>query len=313
MPRATKPATPTAAASTPMRAAKRIPASVLGSQLLADQKPLLDVLIGDFEVTSPDFYPVLPGTGVPRRCLDEVEVIQPLTASPGTVKPFENIDLQWSVNVPAGACEAMPFRLAHRYVSPSGSLQVPAEGSGTNVFALIAYASGKSKILGQVTVQVDASECFMVNIPGSMIEDLLDRVVEEIDAEDDLDFSLRKAPLIEVTEEGIRLKLYTSIDTPWYAPTAKVDFDARFGLVAMDGEVFPLYQSFKYSLIGAWKIVPKAFFAGLVEVVVKPKILAEIRQAINDEIENYAPSGSLVLAVEHAQDEIRLTVCPGPA
>ena len=254
-----------------------------------------------------------PEDGNPFECLAKVKV-DSFTATPTTVPPFGgSAKLSWRVTVPP-TC-GVGLKLNGTTVARSGSQEVhPAT---TTTYSLAAVVSGLTKVLKSVSVRVDTSACLTRPVPETVIRSQVRSAVAKLDAAEPK-LSQRSDPRVEIDANGIHgaLRFKLAIDN-FADPNIDVDF--TLGLRVRNGAVEPYYKSFAVDIDWPWWVtvitagvskLVEEFIDGKIEARLKPAILTGVKDQI-DKLVDQLPGDLRLHSLSLAENEIRVTVCPG--
>jgi hypothetical protein len=173
------------------------------------------------------------------------------------------------------------------------------------------------RTLGSVVVSVDTAACISGAVLENRIRSEIQRAVNELDqAEDRL--SQRSDPRVEVDAGGVHGALRFKLAIDGFAdPNLDVDF--TIGLRVRSGSAEPFFRSFAVDVDWPWWItvvtagvskIVEEFIDQKIEDSLRPRILDELKQQITDLV-NELPGDLRLHTLNFAQDEIRLTACPG--
>jgi hypothetical protein len=253
------------------------------------------------------------------EALQQVELVS-FTATPSSIGPFGQSELRWRVNAPP----SVTIKLDGRIVPKTGSQIVrPAESRS---FKLTAHTVGLSAQVGQLTVEVDVGSCIFLFVPEADVQAALRDVVISLMVESP-QISNRVAPFIDVTPEGIVLKLRFEIEVD-NARNPDFNVDAVIGLgIDRDGLV-PFFRQFSADLdfsfwedvlnftVGAFVGGPFLHLAIAIaesnaQDAARRDILEGVRAAIDGFLGGLEP-GWAPQHVRLRDDGIEVRVCPRP-
>jgi hypothetical protein len=247
------------------------------------------------------------------ECLANVKVGS-FTATPTTVPPFGgSATLRWAVTVPPGC--PVGLKLNGTPVARSGSLEVhPAT---TTTYSLAAFVHGMIAVLKSVSVRVDTSACVTRAVPESLVRSQLRSAVAKLDAAEPR-LSQRSDPRLEIDADGIHVALRFKLAIDNFADP-DIDVDFTIGLRVRNGSVEPYYRSFAVDVDWPWWVtvitagvskLVEEFIDGKIEGRLKPAILAGLKDQL-DALVAQIPGDLRLHSLSFAENEIRVTVCPG--
>jgi len=246
-------------------------------------------------------------------CLASVKV-DSFTATPATVPPFGgSAKLSWRVTAPAGC--PLILRLNGTTVANPGSQEVhPAT---TTTYTLAATVNGLTRVLRSVSVRVDTSACLTVPVPETRIRSEVRSVVAKLDAAE-ARLSQRSDPRVEIDAKGIHVALRFKLAIDNF-PDPNLDVDFTIGLRVRNGTVEPFYKSLSVDVDWPWWVtvithgvskIVEEFIDGKIEAKLKPAILTGVKDQI-DKLVDEIPGNLRLHSLSLAENEIRVTVCPG--
>jgi hypothetical protein len=248
-------------------------------------------------------------------CLDDVRVVS-FTADRTQVRPGDGgAQLSWEVFIPAGCNVTLALNGAR--VSNTSSMRVNPVQDIT--YQLIARLNLQFKPIGSVSIAVDNSDCSVTEIPESVVASQVQQSVDESirdynnnpDTENKV--SKRRETQVEVERDGIvlRLRLKLQINN-FFDPD--IDIDAKIAIrVSAEGRPVVFYRSFSVDVDWPWWVtgitlgitkIVEEFLDNLVQNQLKPKLLNDFKQNIEDQI-----SGQTIGAIETVQDAVLITIC----
>jgi hypothetical protein len=247
------------------------------------------------------------------ECLDHTRVTS-FTANPSTLQPFGGgATLRWSVTVLQGC--GVTITLNGQPVGKSGTLEV--QPAVTTRYTLGARIHQATRVLNSVVVSVDTNACISSGVPESLIRSEIQRVVDTLDQANDR-FSKRSDPRVEVNTDGIHGALrFTLVINNFVDPNIDVDF--TIGLRVRSGTAEPFYRRFAVDVDWPWWVtvltsavskIVEEFLDEVVEDMLRSQILDEVRQQIEGLV-NQLPGDLRLHTLNLAENEIRLTACPG--
>lgn len=179
-----------------------------------------------------DYSPLDLDTGgvVGDDILSNVALVH-FVANPDHIEPFETSELDWVVTGPVGQ---FILKVSADLVPPIGTLSVsPAV---TQHYSLHASAAGSEKLLGLVTVSVDASGCQSVFL-GAPYRSLRGSLQTAVNGSSEVRFARIQQPdyteiepIVEVQGTGIGVTLVLLADVPWL-PDPRVNVEAKFTVI----------------------------------------------------------------------------------
>jgi hypothetical protein len=265
--------------------------------------------------SNPDLIPIDPDPedNDTFECLAKVKVGS-FTATPTTVPPFGGpATLRWGVTVPSGC--AVGLRLNGTPVARSGSKEV--QPATTTSYSLAAVVNGLTKVLKSITVRVDTRACVTRPVPESLIRSQVRSAVAKLDAAEPK-LSQRSDPRVEIDANGIHVALRFKLAIDNFADP-NIDVDFTIGLRVRNGSVEPFYKSFAVDVDWPWWVtvitagvskIVEEFIDGKIEAKLKPAILAGVKDQIDDLVDQI-PGNLRLHSLSLAENEIRVTVCPG--
>jgi hypothetical protein len=267
--------------------------------------------------SNPDLVPIDPEPDPEDEdtfeCLAKVKVGS-FTVAPTTVPPFGgSATLRWAVTVPPGC--PVGLKLNGMLVGRSGSQEVhPAT---TTTYSLAATMHGLTAVLKSVSVRVDTSACVTRDVPESLIRSQLRSAVDKLDAAEPK-LSQRSDPRLEIDANGIHVALRFKLAIDNFADP-NIDVDFTIGLRVRNGSVEPYYRSFAVDVDWPWWVTTitagvsklvEEFIDGKIEARLKPAILAGVKSQL-DALVAQIPGDLRLHSLRFAENEIRVTVCPG--
>ena len=250
------------------------------------------------------------------ECLGETRLVK-FSANKSSVKAGEEVTISWEVAVPS-TC-GLSVRLNFAQVPKKGSRVIRPVRPVS--YRLEAGAASVSKLLGVVNVDVDSSNCRLIEIGEDLVRPgVIQSVDEELAAYNaNPDNSSRKASkrretVFEVENEGLIVKLRLKVAlNNFFDPD--VDIDAKIAVgISPEGEILAFYRSFSVDVDWPWWVtgitlgiskIVEEFADGFVEGLLKQRILDGILQDLEARVGLIGTVGS----VETAQDKILVTVC----
>jgi hypothetical protein len=250
------------------------------------------------------------------ECLGGTNLVR-FSADKTSVRAGEAVTISWDVDVPS-TC-GLSVRLNFAQVPKSGSRVIHPVRPVS--YRLDAGASSVSKLLGVVNIDVDSSNCSLIEIPEDLVRPgVLQSVDEEIAAYNaDPDNSGRKASkrretVFEIEPDGLVVKLRLKIAlNNFFDPDVDVDAKIAVG-VSPEGKPLAFYRSFSVDVDWPWWVtgitlgiskIVEEFADGLVEGQLKTRILEGLKEDLEARVGRLGTVGS----VETAQDKILATVC----
>ncbi len=178
--------------------------------------------------TDTPFDPFDVGTAPP---IHEVATIwlNSLTATPGSVHPFEAATIEWDVHAEGGP---LRIELNGELVGLSGSRVVTPQSS--SVYRIVAKTPRMARELGQVSVGVDSRAC--VTYQPVNVLNVLDRAWEHGLQEMDT-FSLTRTPTVTFTDGRIHLRADVRFDLDRLPATGTAKIRASFRIGVSDRQV----------------------------------------------------------------------------
>lgn len=250
------------------------------------------------------------------ECLGETNLVR-FSADKTSVRAGEEVTISWEVAVPS-TC-GLSVRLNFAQVPKTGSRVIRPVRSVS--YRLDAGASSVSKLLGVVNVNVDSSNCTLVEIPEDLVRPAVLQSVDEELAAYNADpenknrkASKRRETVFEIEPDGlvVRLRLKVALNN-FFDPD--VDIDAKIAVgISPEGKILAFYRSFSVDVDWPWWVtgitlgitkIVEQFADGFVEGLLKNRILDGIREDLQSRVTGLGTVGS----VETAQDKILATVC----
>jgi hypothetical protein len=254
-----------------------------------------------------------PEDGNTFECLAKVKV-DSFTATPTTVPTFGgSATLRWGVTVPPGCPVVM--KLNGTPVPRSGSREV--QPATTTTYSLAAFVNGVTKVLKSVSVRVDTSACLTRPVPEALIRTQLRNAVAKLDAAESK-LSQRSDASVEIDANGIHVALRFKLAVDNFADP-NIDVDFTIGLRVRNGSVEPFYKRFAVDIDWPWWVtvitsgvskIVEEFIDGKLEAKLKPAILTGVKDQI-DKLVDQIPGDLRLHSLGLAENEIRVTVCPG--
>lgn len=246
--------------------------------------------------------------------------LESFTATPSSLGPFGQAQLRWRVSAPAG----VSFKLDGRAVTRSGSQVVrPTE---TRAFKLTAHAPGVAALVGQLVLPVDLAACTTLSISEAEVQAKVLEVVNRMLAESP-QVSNRSAPVIDVTPQGIMLRLRFVVEVE-DARNPDFNIDALIGL-GIDGQgLVTFFKEFRADLdFSFWEDVLNftigAFVGGpflhlaiaIAESNAQDKARRDILDGVRAAFDGFLallPNGWAPHQLDLREDGMELRVCPRP-
>ncbi|MBV6457005.1 MAG: hypothetical protein HONBIEJF_00110 [Fimbriimonadaceae bacterium] len=249
-------------------------------------------------------------------CLGDTTLVR-FDATPATIRAGETVTLNWEVSVPS-TC-GLSVRLNHTQVPKKGSRTIrPVRSVG---YRLDCGAAGVSKLLGQVQVAVDSTNCSQFEIPEDFVRP---QVISSVDAslaeynanpENENKVSKRRETTVEIDPDGIVIRMRLKLSVNNFADP-DVDVDAKIDVgVSPEGPVLAFYRSFAVDVDWPWWVtaltlgvskIVEEFVDGAVEANLKSKILNDLRAAFQSQVD--AQDGA-VADLDTVQDAVLVTLC----
>lgn len=242
----------------------------------------------------------------------------------------QSATLRWEVKSEGErGLAGISFKLDRIGATARGSRQVSPVR--TTVYRLTAHTLAASRVLGEVTVEVDASNSIQVSHGEYEIRELIGAFIAgEIDAYNEapmLGLELKQTStsvLAEIDNAGIMPRLRYEIEVPnFFNPKLKIDATIALGFA--DGKTIASYRKFAVDIDWPWyaALTTLVTLGGitltlgelttriserLVDGVLKPKLLEGIRGGIDTIVK--LDSRYTVIALFARRDEIIVTKFP---
>jgi hypothetical protein len=250
------------------------------------------------------------------ECLGETNLIN-FSADKTSVRAGETVTISWDVDIPQHCGLSVRLNFA----------QVPKKGSRVirpvrNVsYRLDCGAASVSKMLGNVSVAVDSSNCMPVEIPEDLLRTgviaSVDQSLADYNAHPDNEnrqVSKRKETVFEIEPGGIVLRLRLKVEVEnFFDPDVDVDAKIEVG-VSPEGQVVAFYRSFAVDVDWPWWVtgitlgitkIIEEFKDGTVEKNLKTKLLNDLRADIQAKVRAFGTVGE----IDTVQDKVIVTVC----
>ncbi|MDQ3934983.1 MAG: hypothetical protein M3340_10195 [Actinomycetota bacterium] len=250
--------------------------------------------------------------------------LESFTANPTTIRPFEQAQLGWRVNIESGAGARPTLRLRgggfNTNVPLAGSKGVSPTSSTT--YSLVAVRPPGERVLGAATVTVDPAGCITLSTPESEIREQVVSRVDEFLAQNP-EIKRRRDDSVEIEADGIRIAIRLEAEVEdWSNPD--VNIDARITLRAADGAPHYELAGFDTELDFPWfadvvhhTLLPAAIALAMSAEDTKGLVRGFIVKAVEamlDEIQRALDeAGQRLLTLATAPNEVSYTVCPAPA
>lgn len=246
---------------------------------------------------------------------DQIRVIS-FNATPSAILPFQMSTLAWEV---AGPKDKFQLKFLGSQILPNqGSLAVtPIE---TTTYSLFAKVKNFSKVIATETIIVNLDSCRFQEYADVFLELTIEnRIAQRIEDEEML--YEKKIPTVDVTLDGIEMRLLMGVDVPYLAnPTIKARI--RFGFYVTENQIRPRIYEIDVSVDWPWHdwAVPGALFA---LPIITGSIRDDVRNALIEGANELAsllqgliPSGNRAHSIRFtsAGDAVMLVVvsCPLP-
>lgn len=267
--------------------------------------PLPDVVIDEID-------------GEAAACFATLNLVR-FSADRMQIRAGEEAVLRWEVDATGCVGGILRVLLNNSVVPTTGSRTI--RPSRTITYGLVARAGRLSRTLGRVRIEVDDSTCRPIELAEAVVAPLIQNGVRSSiesynnDPDTENKMSLRRDPVAEIEPNGIviRLRMKLQINN-FFDPD--VDVDARIGVgVSAENEAVVFYRSFSVDVDWPWWVtgitlgiskIVEEFIDGMVEGKIKPRMLADLREEMNNFI---SLSGGVVSELETEQDRIIATVC----
>jgi hypothetical protein len=161
-----------------------------------------------------------------RKLLNKLR-LRSITATPGTVEPFQQVTLAWNVDVPASVTNEIDvtFTVGNKPVSNPGTLPVSALVTGG--FQLVAHSENTSRTMGTAIVNVNLGDLQEGSLSLASITTAARQVQGQLHAGN---ISVRKDVDVEMLpSDGMRLKVYLRAEVEDYFD-ANIDATLDFNL-----------------------------------------------------------------------------------
>lgn len=234
-----------------------------------------------------------------------------LTATPGSVLPFQAATIAWDVHADAGPLRVL---LNGELVGLSGSRVVMPQSS--SVYRIVARTPNATRELGRVNVSVDSRACVTYQAPNVL--NALDRAWERgLEQSDKM--SLTGTPRVSFADGRIHLRADISFGLQRLPGTGSGTIRASFRIGVADRSVVSADEDIDVDLrlpLHARLFVEAIIKAGLAEI----EATAQVRTAIGTLATligflGAAPEGSALVSARVVQDGsgidgISFTACP---
>ncbi len=246
------------------------------------------------------------------ECLNNT-TINTFSASPSTIRPGIASTLKWEVTVPVGC--GVSLSLNGSPVQKSGSRTV--EPTTTTTFRLVGRMSTVEQELGEVTVAVDTTQCFIRSVDETTVRQMLQNLIETNLAGSPL--RQRSPANVEIDRNGIAAKLRLKVSVPnFFDPDLNINMVV--GVSAASNDVVVLYRSFSIDLDWPWWVTGitlgiTKFIEEVIESRIEQQIKPLILQALKEQIDSFIqliPPTHRLQSLTTESDEIRGLVCPVP-
>lgn len=242
------------------------------------------------------------------------------TASPSTIRPFQQSTLNWSIHV-QDAHDTVRLKLVggglNFQVSPQGSRVVSP--SRTTTYKLVVKSRQADVNLGLRTVQVDTSDCMAIIQPEANIRTDINHVVDEL-LREKADLRRRRDDVVEVETNGIHISLrFKVIIDNWSNPD--VNIDAVVGLRVESGNLRHTLSRYEFDIDFPWwaDLAHGSFLpAWLAQIITEGSERDEVRRMLISAIEALLTrwqravegQGYRLLTVMTQPNQVLITVCP---
>jgi hypothetical protein len=256
--------------------------------------------------------------------------LKSFTVEPAAITPTGQAVLRWDVaNLPQGVRLSLGGRTPGESLPARGSRVVtPVE---TTTYRLVASASVVDAVLGQVTLNVDHSECVTVPIPEAEVRDRIRLGLDSVDGRKEeirgveVTIRQRRPAEVEVEEAGIRVDAAFEAKVPNF-PNPKIGVEARIVLSVTDGQPTYTYAKFESEVDLPWWVwLPGVLVAGVAGLAVAPFLEAlindRLRPRLKDEMDaqitqvlnqfmGALPPGQALVSLTTVADQVLAETCP---
>ncbi len=171
------------------------------------------------------------------NCLGDT-IVNRFNASPGIVFPGNATTLGWQATVPSGC--SVSLYVNGRHVERTGTMSVTPTFP-VNSYSLEGRMLGLRSTLARARVTVNTNACRQPELPGALLEPMIQDVLDEYDADESEIKQTRDADIV-ISPSGLSITMYFEVDK--FGPNPSVRLTMRLAFNTVNGVVFPRFTYF---------------------------------------------------------------------